>query len=44
MFVGKNLNYYKMANKGQISIVKMSTGAYGYSASNYYFRIFIKGP
>ena len=33
-----------MANNGQISIVKMSTGAYGYSASNYHIRIFNKGP
>ena len=44
MFVSKNLNCYKMANNGQISIVKMSTGAYGYSASNYNFRIFNKDP
>ena len=44
MFVSKNLNYYKMANNGQISIVKMSTGAYGYSASNYHFRIFNRCP
>ena len=44
MFVSKNLNCYKMENNGQISIVKMSTGAYGYSASNYNFRIFNKGP
>ena len=44
MFVSKNLNCYKMANNGQISIVKMSTGAYGYSASNYHFRIVNKGP
>ena len=44
MFVSKNLNCYQMANNRQISIVKMSTGAYGYSASNYHFRIFNKGP
>ena len=30
MFVSKNLNCYEMANSRQISIVKMSTGAYGY--------------
>ena len=44
MLVCKNLNCYKMANNGQISIVKISTGAYGYSASNYHFRILIKAP
>ena len=44
MFVSKNLNCYKMANNGQISIVKMSTGAYRYSTSNYRFNIFNKGP
>ena len=43
MFVCKNLNCYKMANNGQISIIK-STGVYIYSASNYHFRIFNKGP
>ena len=43
MFVSKN-NCYKMANNGQISIVEMYTGAYGYSASNYHFRIFNKAP
>ena len=44
MFVSKNINYHKMANNGWISIVEMSTGAYGYFASNYHFRIFNKGP
>ena len=44
MFVTKNLNYYKIANNGWISIVKVSIGAYGYFASNYHFRIFMKGP
>ena len=34
MFVTKNLKCYKMANNGWISIVKVSIGAYGYSASN----------
>ena len=33
MFVTKNLNCYKMANNGWISIVKVCIGAYGYSAS-----------
>ena len=33
MFVTKNLNCYKMANNGWISIVKVSIGTYGYSAS-----------
>ena len=33
MFVTKNLNCSKMANNGWISIVKVSIGAYGYSAS-----------
>ena len=44
MFVTKNLNCYKMANNGWISIVKVSIGAYGYSPVNYHFRIFKKGP
>ncbi len=44
MFVRKNLNCYEMANNGQISIVKVSLGAYRYFASKYYFRIFNKGP
>ena len=39
MFVTKNLNCYKMANNGWISIVKVSIGAYGYSTSNNHFRI-----
>ena len=30
LFVSKNLNCYKMVNNGQISIIKMSTGAYRY--------------
>ena len=37
MFVTKNLNCYNMVNNGWISIVKVSIGAYGYSASR-------KGP
>ena len=44
MFFTKNLNYYKMANNGWISIIKVFIGAYGYSASNYHFKIFNKGP
>ena len=44
MFVTKNQNSYKMTNNGWISIVKVSIGAYGYSVSNYHFRIFKKGP
>ena len=40
MFVTKNLNYYKMVNDGWISIIKVSIGAYGYSASNYHLVIF----
>ena len=44
MFVTKNLNCYKIANNGWISIVKVSIGAYGYSASNYQFRISRKAP
>ena len=34
MFVTKNLNCYKMANNGQISIVNLSIGAYGYSTDS----------
>ena len=44
MFAFKNLNYYNMANNGWTSIVKVSIGAYEYSASNYHVRIFKKGP
>ena len=44
MFVTKNLNCYKMANNGWISIVKVSIGANGYSASNQHFIIFKNGP
>ena len=44
MFVTNNLIFYKMANNRWISIVKVSVGAYGYSALNYHFRIFKKGP
>ena len=40
MLVTKNLNCYKMANNGWIQIIKVSIGAYGYSASNYNFKIF----
>ena len=36
----KITNSYKTANNGQISNFKVSTEAYGYSASNYCFIIF----
>ena len=42
MFVTKNLNCYKMANNGWISIVKVSIGAHGHSTSEIWLVICLK--